>query len=277
VAKIPDIHDFHGRRAQWNRYYCGEYARLNYPQFLSQVIHKGRLIEQPLLPEIITGIYYAIKEKPFYHPVIIAEPPFQFDQNEKRKIKQIFMDIFRVPSLSFINSAALILFSLGKESGTVVSFGHQLGFISLVDNGKQIRYHLFELETTLQQVLHKVKELVDEFQSTPLYNKLCNITYSGGKTLLSNEFSLDFNKELASIFQEVPYVFITNPAPRDDVVIGGCCLGMLGRFQQIVEKETFITDDSVRFFTPPKDSSDKRDGLTFYNKTTAWYWFNNFE
>jgi len=187
------------------------------------------------------------------------------------------MDIFRVPSMCFINSATLILFSLGRETGVVVSFGHGVGFISLIENTKQIRYELFDPEgISLLQVAQKLRTLVDEFQSNPtLYATLCNnITFSGGKTLLNDDFNDQFLLNLNTAFQQVPYILINNPSPRDDVVIGGCCLGMLGKFKEIIGGQN-IQNTAEIMFSPHNHTSIPQ--LDFYNVVicTAYYWFRD--
>jgi len=126
------------------------------------------------------------------------------------------------------------------------------------------------------------KDLLDQVQHKQIYTSLChNITFSGGRTLFRTDphdrnFFEIFAEELNSVFGTVPILLI-NPCPRDDVILGGCCLGMLGKFKQLVLGDTAINEPENLFSSSSK--SHHNSLLDFYNIVicTSFYWFRDFD
>lgn len=97
------------RRGEWERYFCGRDAKDNFPNHVVNVIDKGVPVKAELLPEIVTGFYYACDAKPRYTPVVILEPPGLWNPKIRSEVAYTFVKMFQQPSVSFVSSAVASL------------------------------------------------------------------------------------------------------------------------------------------------------------------------
>lgn len=109
TPQVPGVFDLHLRRGEWERYFCGKDAKENFPNHLVNVIEKGVPVKAELLPEIITGFYYACNVKPKYTPVVILEPPGLWNPKIRSEVAYTFVKMFQQPSVSFLSSAVATL------------------------------------------------------------------------------------------------------------------------------------------------------------------------
>ena len=107
--QIPGVFDTYMRVREWECYYCGQYAKENFPNHVVNVIEKGIPVKAELLPEIITGFYYSCHVRPKYAPVVILEPPGLWDGKIRSKVAYTFVKLFMQSSVSFLSSAVTTL------------------------------------------------------------------------------------------------------------------------------------------------------------------------
>lgn len=109
ITQVPGVFDIHMRRGEWERYFCGRDAKDNFPSHVVNVIEKGVPVKAELLPEIVTGFYYACDAKPKYTPVVILEPPGLWNPKIRSEVAYTFVKMFQQPSVSFVSSAVASL------------------------------------------------------------------------------------------------------------------------------------------------------------------------
>ncbi len=97
------------RRRDYERYFCGEAAKKNHPQFIRRIVVKGVPVKPSLLPEIVTGFYYDCLVRPKYSPVVILQPPGGWEEKVKGQVAHTFIRMYAQPSVSFLSSAVAVL------------------------------------------------------------------------------------------------------------------------------------------------------------------------
>ena len=107
--QVPGVFDLHLRRGEWERYFSGKDAKENFPNHLVNVVEKGIPVRAELLPEIVTGFYYACSVPPKYTPVVILEPPGLWNPTIRSQVGYTFVKMFLQRSVSFISSAVATL------------------------------------------------------------------------------------------------------------------------------------------------------------------------
>ena len=101
--------DLHMRRGEWERYFCGKDAKENFPNHLVNVVEAGIPVRAELLPEIVTGFYYACNVPPKFTPVVILEPPGLWNPTIRSQVGYTFVKMFLQCSVSFLSSAVATL------------------------------------------------------------------------------------------------------------------------------------------------------------------------
>ena len=107
--QVPGVFDLHLRRGEWERYFSGKEAKENFPNNLVNVVEKGLPVRAELLPEIVTGFYYACNIAPKYTPVVILEPPGLWTPTTRSEVAYTFVKMFKQRSVSFLSSAVATL------------------------------------------------------------------------------------------------------------------------------------------------------------------------
>ncbi|MFX1315590.1 MAG: hypothetical protein ACFE9T_06965 [Promethearchaeota archaeon] len=74
------------------------------------------------------------EEYQFKQPIIIITP-FFMSELTKKKLKEIFFDIFGFPSISFLPETQAILSTLQKTSGVIINIGESNTYISTIFHG----------------------------------------------------------------------------------------------------------------------------------------------
>ena len=97
------------RRTSYERYFCGESAKRNFPNGIVNVIKKGVFIRADLLPELIMGCFLDTHVYSKHCPVIILEPPGLWNDKIRARVAAPFLRQFGSPSVAFMSSAVAIL------------------------------------------------------------------------------------------------------------------------------------------------------------------------
>lgn len=108
-SQVPGRYDLHLRMREWERYFCGRDAKEKYPDHLIHLIEGGIPVKTKLLPEILTGFYYACHMRPQYTPVVILEPPGLWNKVIRSEVAYLFAKMFHHPSVGFLSSAVATL------------------------------------------------------------------------------------------------------------------------------------------------------------------------
>jgi len=85
-------------------------------------------------------------------------------------------------------------------------------------------------------------------------------------------FFEQFLQDLNHAFQQTHFTLIRNPNPTNDVILGGCCLGMLGKFKDIVADYNEYNNPTILYSQKNQSTVQQLD---FYNVVicTPYYWF----
>ena len=109
VLQVPGVFDYVMRHGEWERYFCGQDAKENFPDHLVNVVEGGVPVRAELLPEIVTGFYYACSVYPKYTPVVILEPPGLWNPTIRSRVAHTFVKLLKMESISFISTAVATL------------------------------------------------------------------------------------------------------------------------------------------------------------------------
>ena len=101
--------DFHLRRGHYERYFCGESAKRDYPDHIVNVVKKGVPVRGDLLPELIMGCFLESCVYSKHCPLIILEPPGLWNDEVRARVAAPFLRQFSSPSVAFMSSAVAIL------------------------------------------------------------------------------------------------------------------------------------------------------------------------
>lgn len=149
---------------------------------------------------------FLLKTEPIYH-IIIAEPPyFVWDEDSDLRdiIKKSIKSVDKNIKVLFVNSALLVLHSIGKSSGMVVLFHDTWGkfIVGFIEN--EI---LFEMETNESQVLNDILKCYQENED----DEFKNIVVSS---------SINLKEKIEENFGKLFKVHQSNK-PNYDTIIGG--------------------------------------------------------
>lgn len=101
--------DLHLRLHRYERYFCGESAKRDYPDHIVKVVEKGVPVHGNLLPELIMGCFLDTHVFSEHCPLIILEPPGLWNDEVRARVAAPFLYQFRNPSVAFMSSAVAIL------------------------------------------------------------------------------------------------------------------------------------------------------------------------
>lgn len=121
---------------------------------------------------------------PQKNALIIAEPPFGFEEKEKSYLSNILFNSFQIPRLAFVNSAVLALYNSKATSGIVIVageyilskitfLGHSTTTVSAIFEGISFRDVICSSSIS-EAVLEALKDIPDEKVAVMRYLEVWN-------------------------------------------------------------------------------------------------------
>jgi hypothetical protein len=263
VALVPGVFDLHMRRGEWERYFCGKDAKENFPNHLVNVVEAGIPVRAELLPEIVTGFYYACNVPPKFTPVVILEPPGLWNPTIRSQVGYTFVKMFLQRSVSFLSSAVATLCGVEQTSGVVVDVGHGVATCCVVWEGEErpgatSTDPLTCSAPVVAQMVHSLVLQCSEDVRSVVREK---VVVTGGKAPKASTVEAELQK------LDINYTVIE---PRNAVysgVGGGCMLTSLINFSDRQENVAL-----------KRMSRQKVKGMDFYkNMIHFWSWMQSLE
>ena len=160
VARVPGIYDFHMRKHNSSRFFCGNIALSKYPGNCTQVVERGRISDVGLLPEILFGMYYDCMVFPKQTSVLCLVSPLYCSEADVAPIVATLREVYRHYRVRYIPQSVAVCVGNGEMNAIVVNLGYESGWVSLVINGNSVVSEAFELSMKSDVIISKIEQII---------------------------------------------------------------------------------------------------------------------